>query len=72
MKAKQISGTHQGIPRGPTRVKAKIAASAASITTTGSSAATRTEAFGLSFGAERRSAAIRTASPNWPLKMLPR
>jgi hypothetical protein len=71
-----IAPKHQrhppGTPSGPTRVNEQIAASAASITTIGSSAATRTGARGLSAGAERRRAAIRTASPNWPLKMFPR
>ncbi len=69
---KETSGTHQGMPSGPTRVKEQIAASAASTTTIGNSAASRTGARGHSVGAERRSAPIRTASPNWPLKMFPR
>lgn len=67
-KAKQSSGTHQGTPSGPTRVNEATAASATSTTTTGSSAAIRTRGAGLLRGAERRSAAIWTASPNWPLK----
>jgi hypothetical protein len=70
--AKQISGTHQGTPSGPTSVKEQIAASAASITTIGNSAASSTGARGHSVGAVRRRAAIRTAKPNWPLRMLPR
>jgi hypothetical protein len=70
--AKQTSGTHQGTPNGPTRVKEQIAARAASITTIGSSAASSTGARGHSLGALRRRAAIRTASPNCPLKTLPR
>ena len=63
-KAKQSSGTHQGTPSGPTSVNDVSAARLISTTTIGSSAATRTEGAGLSTGAERRSAAILTASPN--------
>ena len=65
-------GTYQAIPSGPISVNEQIAASAASITMIGVSAATRTEALGLSAGAERRSAAIRTPSPKLLLKRLPR
>ena len=70
--AKATSGTHQGTPSGATRVKEKIAARPISTTTIGSSAASSTGARGHSVGAERRRAPIRTASPNCPLKMLPR
>ena len=69
---KATSGAHQGMPSGATRVNEQIAARAASTTTIGSSAASSTGARGHSRGDERRRAAIRTASPNWPLKMFPR
>jgi hypothetical protein len=70
--ARMTSATHHGMLSGPISVKERIAASATSITTIGSSAATRTEALGLSAGAVRRSVAIRTPSPKLLLNRLPR
>ena len=69
---RMTSATHQGMLSGPISVKERIAASAISITTIGSSAATSTEALGLSAGAVRRSVAIRTPSPKLLLNRLPR
>ena len=67
-----ISGAHHGTFSGPTRVKEQIAASAISITTIGSSAATSTPAFGARSGDVRRSSAIRSASPKFAFSRLPR
>ena len=70
--ATKIRGSHQGSPSGPTRVNEQSATSAPSITMIGSSAAISAETHGLSAGAERRNAAIRTPAPKLALKMLPR
>ena len=70
--ASAASGTHHGMPSGAIRVNESTAARATSMTTIGSSAATSVGALGLSAGADRRSAVIRTARPKLLLKRLPR
>ncbi len=70
--ATKTSGSHHGSPSGPTSVNEQSATSAPSMTMIGSSAAISAETQGLSVGAERRSAAIRTPAPKLALKMFPR
>ena len=70
--ARQTSGTHHGASSGATSVNEQIAASTISITTIGISAVISTPTPGLSTGAERRNAAIRTPRPKLELKRLPR
>ncbi len=69
--ASAASGSHQGSPSGPTSVNEVAAASAASTTRIGSSAATSAGTFGHSCGAERRRVAIRAAAPSCELSTLP-
>jgi hypothetical protein len=60
--ARQMSGSHQGSPSGPTRVNDVSAASTASTARIGNSAAISVGTRGLTSGDERRSAAIRAAT----------
>jgi hypothetical protein len=70
--ARPISGSHHGKPSGATSVKDVSAASVASTARIGNSAATKVDTCGLTAGDERRSAAIRAATPNCALTTLPR
>ena len=65
------SGTHQGRPSGPTSVNDVSTASAASTARIGTSAVTSVGTCGATSGEDRRSAAIRAATPRWPLTTLP-
>ena len=67
-----MSGSHHGRPSGPTRVNDVSAASVASMARIGNSAAISVGTCGLTSGDERRSAAIRAATPSCPLSTPPR
>ena len=64
-------GSHHGRPSGTIRVNDASAASAASMARIGSSAAISVGTWGATSGEERRSAAMRAATPRWPLITLP-
>lgn len=72
MSATATSGSHHGRPSGPTSVNDVSAASVASTAMIGNSAATSVGTCGLTVGDERRSAAIRAATPRCPLMTPPR
>ena len=67
-----MSGSHHGRPSGTTSVNDASAASVASTARIGNSAAISVGTCGLTSGDERRSAAIRAATPSCPLSTLPR
>jgi hypothetical protein len=69
--AKAMIGSHQGSPSGPTSVNDVSAASIASTARIGNSAAISVGTWGATSGEDRRSAAIRAATPSWPLITLP-
>ena len=69
--AMPTSGSHQGSPSGPIRVNDVSAASAASTARIGTSAAISVGTCGATSGEERRSAAMRAATPSCPLTTLP-
>ena len=66
-----MSGSHHGRPSGATSVNDASAASVASTARIGNSAAISVGTCGLTSGDERRSAAIRAATPSCPLITLP-
>jgi len=66
-----MSGSHHGSPSGPTSVNDVSAASAASVTRIGNSAAISVGTCGLTSGDERRSAAIRAATATCALTRPP-
>ena len=69
--ASATSGDHHGRPSGPTSVTEASAPSVASIAMIGSSAPSSGATRGLSAGADRRSAAMRAATPSWAFTRLP-
>ena len=66
-----MAGTHQGRPSGPTSVKDARAASVPSIARIGNSAAISVGTCGHDAGEDRRSAAIRAATPSCEFSTLP-
>ncbi|MEA2371786.1 MAG: hypothetical protein QOH12_2180 [Solirubrobacteraceae bacterium] len=70
--AKPTRGPHHGKPSGPTSVKDVTAARIASTARIGNSAAISVGTCGATVGDERRNAAIRAATPSWPLSSPPR
>jgi hypothetical protein len=64
-------GSHHGRPNGASSVNDASAASIASTARIGNSAAISVGTCGLTAGDERRSAAIRAATPSCPLITLP-